>query len=68
MADNKAQIGRAMRFVASGGWTTEDPDVMAELLQRAEALALAVAADPLASSDVRELAQDFLDRVKLDLA
>jgi hypothetical protein len=68
MADNKAQIGRALRFVASGGWTTEDPDVMAELLQRAEALALAVAADPLASSDVRELAQDFLDRVKLDLA
>jgi hypothetical protein len=68
MADNKAQIGRALRFVASGGWTTEDPDVMAELLQRAEALALAVAADSLASSDVRELAQDFLDRVKLDLA
>ncbi|HVC03786.1 MAG TPA: hypothetical protein VND88_03845 [Candidatus Acidoferrales bacterium] len=68
MADNKAQIGRAMRFVASGGWTTEDPDVMAELLERAEALALSVAADPLASSDVRELAQDFLDRVKLDLA
>ena len=68
MADNKAQIGRAVRFVASGGWTTEDPDVMAELLERAEALALSVAADPLASSDVRELAQDFLDRVKLDLA
>ena len=68
MADNKAKIGRAMRFVASGGWTTEDPDVMGELLERAEALALAVAADPLASPDVRELAQDFLDRVKLDLA
>ncbi|HEY6468862.1 MAG TPA: hypothetical protein VI434_03765 [Candidatus Dormibacteraeota bacterium] len=68
MTDNKAQIGRALRFVASGGWTTEDPDVMAELLDRAEAMAKAVVADSDASSDVRALAQDFLDRLKLDLS
>ncbi len=68
MTDNKAQIGRALRFVASGGWTTEDPDVMAELLERAEAMAKAVVADSDASADVRALAQDFLDRLELDLS
>jgi hypothetical protein len=68
MAENKAQIGRALRFVASGGWTTEDPDVMAELLERAEAMAKAVVTDSDASSGVRALAQDFLDRLKLDLS
>jgi hypothetical protein len=40
---------------------------VAELLDHAKALALAVIADPVASSDVRVFAQDFLDRVKLDL-
>jgi hypothetical protein len=68
MTDNKAQIGRALRFVASRGWTTEDPDLLAELLARAEAMATEVVADSGASSEVRDLAQDFLDRMKLDLS
>jgi hypothetical protein len=68
VTDNKAQIGRALRFVASGGWTTEDPDVMAELLARAEAMATAVVADSRSSGEVRALAQDFLDRMQIDLS
>ncbi len=68
MSDNKAQIGRALRFMASGGWTTEDPDVMAELLARAEAMAVEVVGDSGASPDVRAMAHDFLDRMKLDLS
>jgi hypothetical protein len=68
MTDKKAQMGRALRFVASGGWSTEDPDVMAELLARAEAMATAVVADPNASPEIRALAKDFLDRMKLDLS
>jgi hypothetical protein len=68
MSDNKAQIGRALRFVASGGWTTEDPDVMAELLARAEAMAAEAVGDSGASPEVRAMAQDFLDRMKLDLS
>jgi uncharacterized heparinase superfamily protein len=68
MTDNKTQIGRALRFVASGGWSTEDPDVMAELLARAEAMATAVVADVSSSSEIRALAQDFLDQMQLDLS
>jgi uncharacterized heparinase superfamily protein len=68
MTDNKTQIGRALRFVASGGWSTEDPDVMAELLARAEAMATAVVADVSSSSEIRALAQDFLDQMRLDLS
>ena len=68
MTDSKEQVGRALRFVASGGWATEDPDVMAELLARAEALASAVVADSSSSGEIRALAHDFLDRMKLDLS
>jgi hypothetical protein len=66
MSDAKRQMGRALRFVASGGWTTEDPDVMAELLGLAEELALAVVADVATSPDVRALAAVFLECLKLD--
>jgi hypothetical protein len=66
MSDTKRQMGRALRFVASGGWTTEDPDVMPELLDHAEELARAVVADGATSPDVRALAEEFLERLKLD--
>jgi hypothetical protein len=66
MSDTKHTVGRALRFVASGGWTTEDPDVMAELLGHAERLARAVVHDPGAAAEVRDLAQEFLTRLELD--
>jgi hypothetical protein len=68
MSGTKRQVGRAIRFVASGGWSTEDPDVMAELLERAERLAQQVLADKGASPEVRASAEEFLERLKLDLS
>jgi hypothetical protein len=67
VSDTKQQVGRAIRFVASGGWSTEDPDVMAELLERAERMAQQVVADETASPEVRASAEEFLERMKLDL-
>ena len=68
MSDTKQQVGRAIRFVASGGWSTEDPDVMAELLERAERMAQQVVADEGVSQEVRASAEEFLERMKLDLS
>jgi hypothetical protein len=68
VSDTKRQVGRAIRFVASGGWSTEDPDVMAELLERAERLAQQVVADEGNSPEVRASAEEFLERLKLDLS
>jgi hypothetical protein len=68
MSDTKHQVGRAIRFVASGGWSTEDPDVMAELLQRAERLAQQVVADAGVAPEVRSSAEELLERTKLDLS
>ena len=67
VSDTKQQVGRAIRFVASGGWSIEDPDVMAELLERAERMAQQVVADETASPEVRASAEEFLERMKLDL-
>jgi hypothetical protein len=68
VSDTKGQVARAIRFVASGGWSTEDPDVMAELLERAERLAQQVVADAGSSPEVRASAEEFLERLKLDLS
>lgn len=64
----RSQVDRAIRFVASGGWSTEDPDVIGELLDRAERMARQVVADDSASPEVRASAEEFLERMKLDLS
>ena len=59
MTDNKMQIGRALRLVASGCCTTEDPDLMAELFAGAEALASSVVADSSSSEEIRDWRRIF---------
>jgi hypothetical protein len=52
-----------MRFLASGGWADQDPDVVADLIRDAQELASVVAADENSSSDARAMAQQFLSRL-----
>jgi hypothetical protein len=55
-----------MRFLASGGWADQDPDVIADLLKQAQELASIVAADENASSKSRDLARGFLAQLDAD--
>ncbi len=66
MPDRKAKAGAAMRFLASGGWADQDPDVIADLLKQAQELASLVAADEKSSSEVRTMARGLLDRLEAD--
>jgi hypothetical protein len=66
MPDAKRHLGHAIRLIASGGWTTEDPDVLGGLVDRATLLADAVVADETCSAEVRALAQEFLLHVEAD--
>ena len=58
--------GRVVRFIASGGWADQDPDVVAALLEMAQRMATLVLADDGASAGVRAVAEDFLDRLRSD--
>jgi hypothetical protein len=66
MSDEKPRIGKALRLVASGGWATEDEDVLIDLVNAAERLAQAVVADPGASPVVRSLATSLLEQMETD--
>jgi hypothetical protein len=66
VSGEKPRVGRAVRFIASGGWATEDEDVLIELLDRAERLATAVVADQGASPSVRSLGTEFLEHMTSD--
>lgn len=59
---------RALRSVVSGGWATEDAEVVGEALAAARRLAAQVVADPGASAEVRASAQDLIDRLDADTA
>jgi hypothetical protein len=58
--------GWLLRLIASGGWATEDEDVLIDLLGLAERLARAVVADAEAATGMKSLAEDFLERLELD--
>ena len=64
--DSKRHVGAALRFLASGGFADQDADVIAELLNDAKELAALVVADANSSSQARELAKDFLERLETD--
>jgi hypothetical protein len=55
-----------MRFLASGGWADQDPDVLGDLLRQAQALASVVATDENASSGARAMARRFLSQLEAD--
>ena len=60
------RIGAALRLAASGGWADEDPDVLADLVRQAHALASMVIADDAASADLRTQARLFLTQFEDD--
>ena len=55
-----------MRFLASDGMASEDPDVVKELLVRAHRMANLVLEDESASPDLRAEAKAFVDQLKAD--
>lgn len=66
MSEGKATSGAILRFLASGGWADQDPDVMADLLKQAHELATLVAADENASTEARDMARALLDQFDAD--
>ena len=66
MTDDKAKVGAALRFLASGGWTDEDPDALIELVKQAQTLADMVLADERVSAEFRTAAEAFLARLRSD--
>lgn len=66
MTEGSDKIGSALRFLASGGWADEDPDVALELLRQAHQLADRVIADDGAAPATREAAQAFLEQLQSD--
>ena len=60
------RVGRVLRFLASDGMATEDPDVVRELLESAHRLAEAILTDSSASPDAQRAARDFMDRLQSD--
>ena len=66
MREGKTKSGSILRFLASGGWADQDPDIMAELLEQAHELATLVAADEGASNETRDRARRFLAQLEAD--
>lgn len=66
MGDGKHRVGSALRFLASGGWAQEDPDVLADLLRQAHQLAAKVLAAPTASDELHAAAREFLTALAED--
>jgi hypothetical protein len=66
MSGTKRNVGRVLRLIASGGWAEQDPDMVAELLDAAQEMAILVVADEGASAEVRAVAEEFLDRLRSD--
>ena len=66
MNRTSAKVGAVLRFLASGGWADQDPDVLADLVKQAHQLATVVAADEAASSEARTLARAFLEQLDAD--
>ena len=67
MSDRKTTIGDALRLISSEGWAGEDAEVVSELLERAQALAELVLADPSTSPEARAIAEDLVERFRSDL-
>ena len=57
-------LSDAISMLASGGWATHDPDILAELVEEGAALARLALADPRASQAVHAAAQAFLAGVE----
>ena len=66
MAEHESTSSRLMRFLASDGMASEDPDVVKELLVRAHRMANLVLEDESASPDLRAEAKAFVDQLKAD--
>ena len=66
MAGGKTDLSGAVRFLASGGWADQDPDVLADLLREARELASVVIADESSSSEARTMARSLLARLESD--
>ncbi len=66
VSSTKGQFGKVLRLIASRGWTTEDPDVLGELVERAHRLATAVVDDESASMELHALADAFLAHLEAD--
>jgi hypothetical protein len=64
--DAKKKVGKALRFIASGGMADADPDVVADLLQQAHEMAALILADESASNELRSLAEAFVERLGAD--
>ncbi|HEY6397709.1 MAG TPA: hypothetical protein VIX82_09680 [Solirubrobacteraceae bacterium] len=66
MDEPKEDAGRVLRFVASGGWANEDPEVVAALLDHAHRMATLILADGGTPAHLRAAAEDFLDLLRSD--
>jgi hypothetical protein len=66
MGTAKDGIGAGLRFLASGGWTDEDPDALADLVRQAHKLASMVLADGSASTELHAAATLFLAQLEDD--
>ena len=62
----KDGVGSALRFLASGGWSDDDPDVLADLVRQGHRLATLVMAEPSASDELRIAARVFLAQLADD--
>ena len=66
MSDTNANVGRVLRFIASGGMADEDPDVVADLLTTAHQMAEMIIADSSSSPELRRTAEAFLEQLGSD--
>jgi len=56
-------LGRALRLIVSEGWADMDPDAVTELLEQARIMAELILAGDTASTELRTIAADFLERL-----
>jgi hypothetical protein len=66
MGARKDRTGSALRFLASGGWADEDPDVLADLVRQGHRLANMVLADDSASAELRAAATALVTQLEAD--
>jgi hypothetical protein len=63
---SKSRTGKALRFLASRGWADEDPDVLADLVRQAHALANMILAEREVSAELRAAATALIVQLEDD--